>query len=238
MTRECLTISPSNIFAFSFLSSQVVPVSMKIISLLTASQLENNWEDCGSNHIYVNPIDSVCVLQSKSCTCPHNLSHCTVSFVNVPVTAENWQICLWHGCKTSEEEKSSQSNLVGAEWPLNEFKLWSSISHPVVFPILFPLEGHAAVGVQLGFLLLVSMFSTEGAFLKGPSVQQMLHERGACWQWWDLIPSWGPGKALLGCDAAASWSSSHVVPLACSSLGCLRPLWAPHCVSKVTQRKD
>lgn len=64
-----------------------MPVSKKIISLLTASQLENSWEDCGSNHIYVNPIDIVWVLQTKSCTYPHNLSHCTVSFVYVPVTA-------------------------------------------------------------------------------------------------------------------------------------------------------
>lgn len=93
MARECLTISPSNIFVFNFLSSQVMPVSMKIISLLTASQLEKNWEDCGSNHIYVNPIDFVCVLQLKSCTSPQNLSHCTVSFVDVPVTAGSWEIC-------------------------------------------------------------------------------------------------------------------------------------------------
>lgn len=44
----------------------------------------------------------------------------------------------------------------------------SSISHPV------PSGGHAAVGVQLGFLLLLSMFSTGGGFLKAPSVLQML----------------------------------------------------------------
>lgn len=79
------------------------------------------------------------------------------------------------------------------------------------------------MGVQLGFLLLVSMFSTEGGFLKAPSVQQMLCsdllcERGACWQWWDLIPSWGPGKTLLGSDGEASWGSTHIVPLACPLL--------------------
>lgn len=109
---------------------------------------------------------------------------------------------IWHGCKTSEEKKSFQSNLLDAEWPLNEFKLRErhfpslGISHPV------PSGARAAVGVQLGFLLLVSMFSTERGFLKGPSVQQMLcsdlpRERGACWEWWDLIPSWGPGSHCL-----------------------------------------
>jgi len=102
----------------------------------------------------------------------------------------------------------------------------SSISHP------FLSRGHAAVGVQFGFLLLVSMFSTEVRFLKGPSVQQMLcsdllRERGACWKWWDLIPLWGPGGytdclyfSAASCDAKTSWWSwSCVVTLAYPLVG-------------------
>lgn len=187
-----------------------MPVSMEIISLLTASQLENNWEDYGSNHIYVNPIDFVFVLQIKSRTYPHNLNHCTVSFVNVPVTAGNWHICCYGHLTWLQNQWGKEIIsvildhfiILDAEWPLNEFKLWErhfpslGISHPV------PSGARAAVGVQLGFLLLVSMFSTERGFLKGPSVQQMLcsdlpRERGACWEWWDLIPSWGPGSHCL-----------------------------------------
>lgn len=58
------------------------------------------------------------------------------------------------------------------------------------------------MGVQLGFLLLLSMFSTEGGSLKAPSVQQMLcsdllRERERERQWWDLIPSWGPARPCL-----------------------------------------
>lgn len=148
---------------------------------------------------------------------------------------------IWHGCKTSEEKKSSQSNLLGAEWPLNEFKLWEQhfpscgISHHV------PSGGHAAVGVQLGFLLLVSMFSTEEGFLKGPSVQQMLCsdvlcERGAVVGSDPIVGPWR-GAAWL-------WCCSFLVELqlccslGLSSVGCLRSLWAPHCISKGTHRKD
>lgn len=88
------------------------------------------------------------------------------------------------------------------------------------------------MGVQFGFLLLVSMVSTEGHFLAGPSVQQMLcsdllREGGTCWKWWDLIPSRGPGSYIdcLGfsaasCDAKISWwSCSFVVTLAYPLLG-------------------
>lgn len=83
------------------------------------------------------------------------------------------------------------------------------------------------MGVQFGLLLLVSMVSTEGRFLKGPSVQQMLcsdllRGRGMCWKWWDPIPWRGPGSYIdcLGfsaasCDAKISWwSCSCVVILA------------------------
>lgn len=88
------------------------------------------------------------------------------------------------------------------------------------------------MGVQFGFLLLVSMFSTEVRFLKGPSVQQMpcsdlLRERGACWKWWDLILSWDLGSYIdcldfsaASCDAKTSWwSCSCVVTLVYLLLG-------------------
>lgn len=96
------------------------------------------------------------------------------------------------------------------------------------------------MGVQFGFLLLVSMFSAEVDFLKGPSAQEMLHEQERAGVL-GSIPVPGPWcfhpPLVFACSQL--WCKKLLVHryLHLSCVCCARSLAALHCISRVTFKK-